>query len=221
MARSAHAKAGGRRGALRLAPIAAAGRLAIGALLFGVTTCGSLKAGNSVPGATGTRGAVATGSADVGPLRISGAYIPQQTSQDEAAAYFAVTNTGDAADTLIEAQTTGAAQAMLHDTVEDGGVGTMTAMSDLTIPAQLTVPCTPGHEHLMIMNPVRRLTQGQTLVLTLTFTHAVSSPWSCRSSASPDPSRSASLKPLPPGRGPVDLPLTCGRSVWSGRCRRG
>ncbi|WP_203042373.1 copper chaperone PCu(A)C [Frankia sp. AgB1.8] len=121
---------------------------------------------------SGSRAGSGTGSADIGSLHISGAYIPQQTSQDEAAAYFAVTNKGDAADELVAVQATGAAQAMLHDTVEDGGVGTMTAMSDLTIPAHQTVRLTPGHEHLMIMNPVRRLAQGQTLVLTLTFTHA-------------------------------------------------
>ena len=40
-----------------------------------------------------------------GALRVRGAYIPQQASESEAAAYFTVTNTGDAPDTLTAVST--------------------------------------------------------------------------------------------------------------------
>lgn len=152
---------------------AVTGGLCGAALLAVVVGCGSSGSGQRDAGAVATLSAGAkTGSADLGSLHIRGAYIPQQTAQDEAAAYFTVTNDGASADKLLAESTTAAMSVMLHETVENGGVGTMVDMSTLTIPAHGTATLSPAHEHLMIMQPAKTLTQGQTVVLTLTFAHA-------------------------------------------------
>jgi hypothetical protein len=155
--------------------VRAAARRALGAMLIiGLDGCGSSMAVDRSCGATTAAAASSarTGSAVLGELRISDAYVPQQTSPDEAAAYLTITNDGGVADELVAVRTATAAQVMLHATVEHGGVGTMTAMSALAVPAQGTARLAPGHEHLMIMGPVWQLSQGQALTLTLTFAHA-------------------------------------------------
>lgn len=113
-----------------------------------------------------------TGSADHGDLHIRGAYIPQQASDSEAAAYFSVTNSGGTADTLLSVTSPAAPAISLHSTTSRGGADTMVMRSDLAIPARRTTALTVGHDHLMLMNPVQRLTQGQHVALTLTFAHA-------------------------------------------------
>jgi copper(I)-binding protein len=143
---------------------ALAGGLLGVALLAAATGCGS-----SAPAPAASAG---TGAADLGSLHIRDAYIPQQTSDDEAAAYFTVTNDGGTPDELVSESTTAAMSVTLHATVDSGSVGTMVAMGTLTIPAHGTATLTPGHEHLLIMQPAKKLTKGQTVVLTLTFKDA-------------------------------------------------
>ncbi|WP_052710784.1 copper chaperone PCu(A)C [Pseudofrankia sp. DC12] len=125
-----------------------------------------------IPPATDPAAAADTGSGDLGSLRIRGAYIPQQASPDVAAAYFTIENDGKADDDLISATTPAARSVSLHTTVDHGGAATMVPLTGLTIPAHGTAALTVGHAHLMLVNPVRMLTKGQRVTLTLSFAHA-------------------------------------------------
>ncbi|MCK9897911.1 copper chaperone PCu(A)C [Frankia sp. AgB32] len=156
----------GRRGA------ATTGLLAVAcAAMVGLAGCGA--AGSSAA-ATPTRSVTDTlvGSADLGDLHILDAYIPQQSSNTEAAAYFTVTNSGGTADTLTAVTSPLAASVTLHTTVASGGAETMRSLSQLPVPAHGAATLTVGHDHLMLTNPVRRLMKGQEVPLTLTFAHA-------------------------------------------------
>lgn len=107
----------------------------------------------------------------IGSLRIIGAYIPQPASASVAAAYFTVQNTG-AADALTAVSSDVSRDVGLHETVDDGTVGKMVAVSQLVVPAGGSAVLTPGGRHLMLTNPTRPLRAGHTVTLTLRFAHA-------------------------------------------------
>ncbi|CAO5236162.1 copper chaperone PCu(A)C [Frankia sp. AgKG'84/4] len=164
----------GRRGAATRTGLAAVACAA----LVGLTGCGSsgssgssaVAAGGPAPTAAAT--VAGTASADLGDLHIRGAYIPQQASDTEAAAYLTITDSGGTPDALTAVTTPLARSVTLHTTVTSGGAETMRALSQLPVPAHGTAAFTVGHNHLMLTNPVRRLTRGQQVPLTLTFAHA-------------------------------------------------
>ncbi|WP_163549083.1 copper chaperone PCu(A)C [Candidatus Frankia nodulisporulans] len=134
------------------------------------TTGSSATTGTSATGVpTATPG---TASADVADLHIRDAYIPQQSSETEAAAYFTVTNTGGTPDTLTSITTPTAPQVSLHTTVSRGGSASMRMVTELAVPAHGTATLTVGHNHAMLEHPVHRLTKGEQVRLTLVFTHA-------------------------------------------------
>ena len=111
------------------------------------------------------------GSASVGEIKITDAYIPQPASPDVAAAYFTVTDLGTASDVLLSATSSPASQATLMQQSDTGtNAGVMTNMTGgLSIPAKGAVELGPGGYHLMLTNPVSVLTQGETVVLNLRF----------------------------------------------------
>lgn len=117
--------------------------------------------------------AVSVGSAraTLGPLTISGGYIPQPASPDVAAAYLTITNTGAAPDviTKITTNVTSSVTAMTETT--GNGVGSMTELRSVTVPAHGQVTFTPGHAHLMLANPTQPLRPGQQVRVTITFRH--------------------------------------------------
>ncbi len=136
----------------------------------------------SAPPSTGTAAAAPAsasaspsprGSASVGPIRITGAYLPQPASPDVAAVYFTVADTGDQADTLLSATSVPAAQVMLMSESSSGGSESMTAVpGGLSIPAHGQLALTAGGYHVMLTDPAVSLKQGDTVRLTLTFAHA-------------------------------------------------
>ncbi|THJ36331.1 copper chaperone PCu(A)C, partial [Candidatus Frankia alpina] len=77
-----------------------------------------------------------------------------------------------APDTLTSVTTAAAPMVTLHTTVAHGGAERMEMVSHLAVPAHGTAALTVGHNHLMLMNPVRRLTQRQRVTLALAFAHA-------------------------------------------------
>jgi copper(I)-binding protein len=119
-------------------------------------------------GAIGCHGGGGTGAAAAGPLRISEAFAFQPVTQDEAAVYFEIRNTGDQPDTLVSASTPIAAGAMIHGI----GAAGMTATAGLEIPAQGVVRLQPGQLHLMLTSLKRIPRSGEDLPLTLHFRRA-------------------------------------------------
>ncbi len=115
---------------------------------------------------------VATASAELGALRITGGYIPEPASPDVAAAYFTVTNTGSTPDTLDEVTTNVTRHVMTMTETDNGGSGSMTNLPKVVVPAHGTFRFVPGHAHLMLEQPRRPLTTGDRVKMTVTFSHA-------------------------------------------------
>lgn len=71
---------------------------------------------------------------------------------------------------LIGITTPAAGMAMIHQMSTEGGVMSMSEMSDgLPVPADQTVVLAPGGTHLMLMDLTGPLVAGETVPLTLTF----------------------------------------------------
>ena len=86
--------------------------------------------------------------------------------------YMTLTNHGATADRLISITTPAAGMAMLHASVDAGGVSSMKEMPGLEIPAGGSVEMKPGSLHIMLMGLNAPLKKGDTLKLMLTFEHA-------------------------------------------------
>ena len=86
--------------------------------------------------------------------------------------YMTLTNHGATADRLISITTPAAGMAMLHESVDAGGVASMKEMPGLEIPAGGSVEMKPGSLHIMLMGLNAPLKKGDTLKLMLTFEHA-------------------------------------------------
>jgi copper(I)-binding protein len=148
----------------------------VGALIA-VTTAACASSAAS-PGAAATVAAAATtavsgprGSASLGEIKITDAYIPQPASPDVATAYFTVTDVGSQGDVLLSATSKPASQASLMQESESGAnADTMTDITGgLSIPANGAVELGPGGYHLMLTNPASTLRAGETVVLALHF----------------------------------------------------
>ena len=86
--------------------------------------------------------------------------------------YMTLTNHGATADKLISITTPAAGMAMLHESVDAGGVASMKEMPGLEISAGGSVEMKPGSLHIMLMGLNAPLKKGDTLKLMLTFEHA-------------------------------------------------
>lgn len=113
-----------------------------------------------------------TAHASIGALTLTGGYIPQPASPDVAAAYFTVTNTSSTPDTMTTVTTNVTAAVMPMQETTHNGVGTMTDLAAVPIPAHGSVQLTPGHAHLMLQKPTRTLHAGDQVTMTITFAHA-------------------------------------------------
>jgi copper(I)-binding protein len=143
-----------------------------------------------------------TASARVGDLRITGGYIPAESSPDVAAAYFTVRNTGSQADELLGASTPLAQQVMAHDEISGAdGVDTMSALGTVEVPPGATVTFSVGHKHLMLMNPVHLLREGQIVPLALRFAHAGTVTLQMPVTADTGPSDATDMHDMPGMRG--------------------
>jgi copper(I)-binding protein len=129
-----------------------------------ISACGSGDGGGPTVAPTSAAG----GRASVADLDITGAIVPAPASPDVAAAYFTITNHGSTADDLVSVTSDVSTETGLH--TYSGS--SMVALPKLTIGAGRTARLAVGSYHVMIMNPTRVLTAGQSVSLGLTFTHA-------------------------------------------------
>lgn len=112
--------------------------------------------------------ALATASA--GSLTITGGYIPAPASRDVAAAYLTITNHGDTADRLTKVTSSVTDSVMAMTETDSGGVGSMTDLANVTVPAHGSMQFVPNHAHLMLEHP-QPLKAGDRVSMILTFTH--------------------------------------------------
>ena len=111
------------------------------------------------------------GGADtVGGLAVSAGWVRAAPAAGNSAAYMIIRNDGPAPDRLLAALTPAAATVEIHRTEMEGGVARMVHQAEgLELPAGSTVALEPGGLHVMLMDLVADLEDGQTILLTLQF----------------------------------------------------
>lgn len=104
------------------------------------------------------------------PIVIGGAYVREPANGINAAAYFTIYNTSDAADTLETVASGAGAQTTLHTENANGSMQADTG--GLTIPAHGSYTLTPSKGHVMIEKLYGPLKAGQSVNLQFTFAKA-------------------------------------------------
>lgn len=108
--------------------------------------------------------------ASVGELDIRGAYATILPAVG--AVYLEVVNRSDAADWLIAIESTSAAAAETHESVDDSGVMRMISRPEgFEVPASGTLVLEPSGKHIMLVSPQSPL-EGDRVHLRLEFEHA-------------------------------------------------
>jgi copper(I)-binding protein len=162
----------------RHARIRAAAAATAAVLTVACAGCAASSSHSAAAAATPTAGAAAAtgprGSASVGEISITDAYIPQPATADVAAAYFTVAEHGAEGDVLLSAASVPASQAsLMQESTTGSAAESMTTLPHgLAIPAQGAVVLGPGGYHLMLVDPASPLTAGGSVTLTLRFQRA-------------------------------------------------
>lgn len=92
---------------------------------------------------------------------------------DTTAAYFTITNNGDADDVLLSASAGGFGSVELHDTVMADGSAQMEEQAEgIPIPAGGSVTLEPGGLHVMLLEAEDTIVAGDELEITLEFADA-------------------------------------------------
>ena len=86
-----------------------------------------------------------------------------------AGAYVTLENTGDPPASLRGASSAAYASVMLHQSSTEGGMGRMTSVDNLIIPAHGKAQLSPGGYHLMLMKAVAPVKPGDKVKLSLVF----------------------------------------------------
>lgn len=86
------------------------------------------------------------------------------------AAYFKIVNRGPATE-LVAVSSDAHAAASVHETVVRDGVARMQSRARLPVGSGESLVFAPGGLHVMLMRPTRGLREGDSIVLTLTFSN--------------------------------------------------
>jgi copper(I)-binding protein len=89
-----------------------------------------------------------------------------------AGAYVTVQNRGSEPDRLVSIASPVAADAMVHETVEENGIASMRPLPDIIIAPGASLDMTPGGIHVMLMELKAPLKAGEQIAVTLTFEKA-------------------------------------------------
>ncbi|MBU6509576.1 MAG: copper chaperone PCu(A)C [Gammaproteobacteria bacterium] len=88
---------------------------------------------------------------------------------DTLAAYLTLTNHTGETLTLSNVSSTDFNSVTVHRTLQNNGMDSMVAVPHLSIPAHQSVKLAPGGYHLMLMQPIKPLYDGDLVMLTFTF----------------------------------------------------
>ena len=135
-----------------------------------LAACGD--AGTGVASSDTRAAATQDVQARLGELTVADGYVREPASPSVAAAYLTVTNGGDADDRLTCVSSDVAGQAMPMTETTEGGVGSMTPLDDVVVPAHGSFRFSPGRAHLMLEELTTTPAVGDTVQLTLTFQRA-------------------------------------------------
>ena len=109
------------------------------------------------------------GCAKPQPLYVDHAWVRlNAVANGPAAAYFTL-HGGPAPATLISVATDTAVRAEMHQSMDQGGIATMTPITSVAIPAKTLVRFAPGGRHVMLFNVNPEIKAGGAMNFTFTF----------------------------------------------------
>ena len=109
--------------------------------------------------------------ADEAGIRVDHVWSRAAMAGHEGVVYLTITDTG-ASDTLTGVTTPVAAEAALHQSIDDHGVAKMRSVASLPIESGKPVTLAPGGYHIMLMGLKQTLKQGDNFPVTLQFAKA-------------------------------------------------
>ena len=109
--------------------------------------------------------------ADQAGIQVDHVWSRAALAGHEGAVYLTITDRGTP-DTLTGVATPVAAEAALHQSIDDHGVMKMRPVSDLPIEPGKPVTLAPGGYHIMLMGLKQALKQGDSFPITLSFAKA-------------------------------------------------
>jgi copper(I)-binding protein len=110
-----------------------------------------------------------THAAEAEHIHVSQPWIRILPGDLPAGAYVTLENTGDQPASLRGATSTIYASVMLHKSSTEGGMGRMSSVDSLAIPAHGKAELSPGGYHLMLMKAATAVKPGDKVKLTLSF----------------------------------------------------
>lgn len=116
-------------------------------------------------------GAVVSGVGQAAdPLAIHGGWVREMPPGTEnTAAYFVAHNRSDTDRRIVSAETAVADKTELHTVKHADGVMSMVQIDGIDVPAHRTAEFEQGGKHLMLLGVAERLTEGQTVTVTLEY----------------------------------------------------
>jgi periplasmic copper chaperone A len=118
---------------------------------------------------TGALSAFSAQASEAEHIHASHAWIRVLPGDLPAGAYVTLENTGDQPATLRSAHSAAYASIMLHKSSTESGMGRMTMVDTLVVPAHGKAELAPGNYHLMLMKAAAPVKPGDKVKLTLTF----------------------------------------------------
>jgi copper(I)-binding protein len=103
---------------------------------------------------------------------VTGAWARAADSGATTAVYFTLRNAADSADTLVSATTTDARTAEMHISTQHGSMMHMSQIRALPVPAHDSVEFRPLGAHVMLVELVRPLVEGDSVRAVLVFSSA-------------------------------------------------
>ena len=101
---------------------------------------------------------------------VTAPYVRAAPSGGVSAVYFEIENTTATADTLVAVDTDVSDDVQIHQTtVDPDGLTRMERVDRIPVPAEASVVLEPGGYHIMLLDLARDLTEGDSLLVELTF----------------------------------------------------
>jgi periplasmic copper chaperone A len=111
------------------------------------------------------------GTAELGDLTVSDAFVVEPANPAVAAAYLVVSNDGSSDDRMVSVTTPVAASVKPMSESGSDGTSRMVDLEEVVVPGGEDVRFERGEAHLMLLQP-EQLDAGDSIVLTLTFDRA-------------------------------------------------
>lgn len=108
-------------------------------------------------------------AADTAPVNATDGWLRVLPGSLPAGGYVTFENTSDRALSIVSAQSGDYADAMIHRSSTEGGMGRMEMVDSVPLPPKAKVAFTPGGYHVMLMRPKHPVKAGDTVTVTFTL----------------------------------------------------